>query len=345
MLKIRIDVTNREEWDRFVRDCKDSTVAHLYGWKDVIEKAYGYRGYYISAFGRKGLEGILPLIFLESRIFGRQLVSMPYLDYGGILIHPESQDKEEILVEIIKKVVELKQELKAKVVNLRHLSPIDLGWERSLEKVTMVFDIPEKEEELYRKIGSERRNRLKKAVKEGLSAEVTGPQVIDEFYEVFASNMRDLGSPVHSIDFFKTIFDVFPATRIVVVKYKDRVVGAGVVLLFKDTLLVPWVSSLRRYFSLYPNVLLYWEVMRYGQTHGYKYLDFGRSSKGSGTFEFKRRWGAEAKQLYWYYLPQGKIPSPSTEKERYRPLIEVWKRLPISLTKLIGPTLRRGISN
>ena len=33
--------------------------------------------------------GVLPLILVRSRLFGRRLVSMPFLDYGGVLAEPD----------------------------------------------------------------------------------------------------------------------------------------------------------------------------------------------------------------------------------------------------------------
>ena len=33
--------------------------------------------------------GVLPLVRIASRLFGRRLVSMPFLDYGGVLAEPD----------------------------------------------------------------------------------------------------------------------------------------------------------------------------------------------------------------------------------------------------------------
>jgi hypothetical protein len=85
--------------------------------------------------------------------------------------------------------------------------------------------------------------------------------------------------------------------------------------------------------------------MKYGIAHGAREIDFGRSTIGSGTFEFKRNWGATPRQLYWQYilLNQVSIPHVSADNGRYGVLIEIWKRIPVPLAKKIGPILRRSI--
>jgi hypothetical protein len=66
-----------------------------------------------------------------------------------------------------------------------------------------------------------------------------------------------------------------------------------------------------------------------------------RSEQGSGTFVFKRQWGAEPKQLYYQYWPKGL--SLKERRARYRLFISTWKMLPLSFTKAFGPMLRRYI--
>ena len=70
-------------------------------------------------------------------------------------------------------------------------------------------------------------------------------------------------------------------------------------------------------------------------------FDFGRSSPGAGTFNFKRQWEAQPTPLYWYYLTiAGERVDPMAESLSF----EKWKHLPVWLTRLIGPHIRRHIS-
>ena len=133
--------------------------------------------------------------------------------------------------------------------------------------------------------------------------------------------MRDLGSPVHSRRFFHAMLSPrCPAPRAcwwcgIVTR---RAVGAAVCLFFRDTIMVPWVSSLRDAFALCPNFVLYWEVIRHGCREGYRTLDLGRSFRNAGTFEFKRQWGAQPHTLPWIFVDAAPGARPSVDRDASR---------------------------
>jgi CelD/BcsL family acetyltransferase involved in cellulose biosynthesis len=162
-------------------------------------------------------------------------------------------------------------------------------------------------------------------------------------------NMRDLGSPVHSLGFFRAMLTALPGTaRVLIVRDREgRAVGAAVCLFFRDTIMVPWVSSLREAFALCPNFVLYWEVIRFGCRQGYRVLDLGRSFKSAGTFEFKRQWGAQPHTLPWIFVDgrPGARPSVDRDASRFDALIRAWKRLPVPVANVVGPWIRRQVPN
>lgn len=336
-------------WDEFVEANKSSTMEHLSGWKDVIERSYGLKSYYLQIVEKDELLGILPLVSINSRIFGRQLVSMPFLDCGGICVK-DGGDTKDIVDRFINGVLALSKELRADLVDLRHLYDLNLGWKTSLQRVNMVMELKSDEDSMWKALTSERRNRIRKSKKNELETSFYGLDAIDEFYNILAVNMRDLGSPVHSKEFFINIMKVFEnRTKIIVVNQGSKPIGAAICFFFKDTISVPWVSSLRDSFRLYPNNILYWEVIRYGCNHGYKHFDFGRSSIGSGTFEFKKQWGAKPVQLYWNYYNTGKntenVNHDISGSMKYQLALKIWQKIPVSLSKIIGPGIRKFISN
>ena len=75
-------------------------------------------------------------------------------------------------------------------------------------------------------------------------------------------------------------------------------------------------------------------------------FDFGRSSLDEGTYKFKKQWGASPVPLPWQYISFGKdirAGDSISENNAFRTAGEIWKRFPISLTKIIGPHLRKYI--
>jgi FemAB-related protein (PEP-CTERM system-associated) len=158
--------------------------------------------------------------------------------------------------------------------------------------------------------------------------------------------MRDLGTPVYGKKFFRNILETFPdSTRIISVVLGGKTVASGILSWFKDSLEVPWASSINDYREMCPNNLLYWEAIRFAIRNGSAKFDFGRSTPGEGTFRFKKQWGAKPVQLYWQYLlEQGKsIPELNPKNPRYRLAIKIWQQLPLAVTNVLGPLIVRNI--
>jgi serine/alanine adding enzyme len=340
MIRVASTGTAPEQWDGFVRDAGDSTVMHLHGWKTALEGAYGLRTWFLSAFDADELRGVLPLTLVTSPLLGRSLVSMPFMDYGGACVAGHEK-AEGALVDAARSLAD---EHRARLV-LRYARPADLALPCSLEKVTMVVPLPSSEDAVWKRLPGERRNRIRKAMKAGLTSSLHGADGLDDFYRVFAENMRDLGSPVHSARFFRDVVAALgPHTRIIVVRDGRRPVGAGLMLVHNGTISMPWVSSLRSAFHMSPNQMLYWGALCFGVAEGHTTFDFGRSSRDSGTFEAKRQWGAEPVQLYWYYHPEAAGP-PGEDVKRLGLAARAWRRLPLAIANRVGPWLRRGIPN
>jgi FemAB-related protein (PEP-CTERM system-associated) len=333
-----------KSWDRYVESHPRATVGHLSAWGALAREVYGHDCHYLVAEDGGEVAGVLPLVRVANRLFGRQLVSMPFLDYGGVLADP-GRGIEAALVE---EAVRLTREVRVNGFGLRQLHPEPLPYPVTGDRVTMLLPLTS-EEAVWRALSSERRNRVRKGEKQGLTASWVGPEGLDDFYTVYAVNMRDLGSPVHARAFFTAMLAALPGTaRVLLVRDRDgRTVGAAVCLFFRDTIMVPWVSSLREAFALCPNFVLYWEVIRHGCREGYRVLDLGRSFRNAGTFEFKRQWGAQPHALPWIFhdTRAGAPPPVDRDKGRFARLVEAWKRLPLPVANVVGPWVRGRVPN
>jgi FemAB-related protein (PEP-CTERM system-associated) len=210
----------------------------------------------------------------------------------------------------------------------------------------MRLDLPRERETLWKRFPSKLRSQLRRALKEQLTVRIEGVEILDDFYRVFARNMRDLGTPVYGRRFFETILEAFPKdARICAVYLGGQPLAAGFLYGFQNTLEIPWASSDRRYNSLSANMLLYSSALDYACREGFEVFDFGRSTPGGGTYRFKEQWGAHPVPLYWYqWSPDGRpVADVSPENSKYGLAIKTWKRLPLALTRLIGPSIVRSI--
>jgi len=334
---------DRNQWDRFVMASNTSNCYHLIGWKDVIEKSFGHKTYYILSEDReKKINGILPLVRLKSILFGDFMISLPYFNYGGICA-----DNKEISDQLLKESIDIAKSENVEHIEFRETSLLDKGLSVKTTKVSMMFDLPPEAEELWNSLGSKLRSQIRRPIKEGMYSKIGGMEELDSFYEVFSINMRDLGTPVYPKVFFKNVLKAFPTTsRICTVYSKEgQPVASGFVIGFKEKLEIPWASSLRDYNRYSPNMLLYWCLLKFACENRYKVFDFGRCTRDQGTYKFKEQWGAKPVPLYWYYWMRngGPLPNFSPENPKYGTAINIWKRLPVGLTRLIGPFIVKNL--
>ena len=330
-------------WDRYVAESDEATCYHLSGWKSVIERSFAHKAYYLfSEDGDGRIQGVLPLVNLKSMLFGNFMISMPYFNYGGICATGE-----ETSAQLIDAAIDLAVAHNAAHIELRHCRPLMRSMPVKTAKVAMHLRLPVDPEELLKSLPSKLRSQIRRPLKDGMIGVMGGAECLDDFYKVFAENMRDLGTPVYGKSFFRNILSEFPdSTRICIVRSREgKAVAAGFLLGFKKTLEIPWASSLRKYNSSSPNMLLYWTSLKYACENGYDVFDFGRSTPGEGTYKFKEQWGAKPVQLFWYYWLKngGPLPELNPRNPKYEMAIKVWKKLPLSVTKLIGPAIVRNL--
>jgi FemAB-related protein (PEP-CTERM system-associated) len=342
IVKIELYSEGGESWDAFVAFHPDSTNYHLYGWRDVIEKSFGHRVFYLVARnGNNEIRGILPLAYMKSGIFGNFLVSLPFFNYGGILCNDDETGKA-----LLDETGKILGEMGADHVELRHLGDPVQGLATKEHKVTMIMDLEPDEEAQWKSLDAKVRNQVRKAEKSGLKIVSGHLELLNGFYKVFCRNMRDLGTPVYGRKFFQNVLETFPdTTRIISVMLGDKTVASGILAWFRDTLEVPWASSISDHKDKCPNNLLYWEAIRFAIRNGSAKFDFGRSTPGEGTYRFKKQWGAEPVQLYWQYLLKDgeKIPELNTKNPKYELAIKIWQRLPLAVTNILGPRIVRNI--
>ncbi len=332
-----------KQWDAYVLQHPRAQHYHLSGWAEVIERAYRHRAQYLVAESDEGrLRGVLPLIEMRRCGLGHVAASMPFLDYGGICA--ADTEAEQVLLDA---ALAYCGKAGIRTLDLRHYTPSGLNLQAFDQKVTLILSLPREAEHLWRGLQAKVRNQVRKAQKSELTVRWTGAEGLPDFYRVWTENMRDLGSPAHSLRFFRTVFDVFPSTRLALVDAGDAVIGGAVCLYFRDTVLVPWASSLRSFFRYCPNNLLYWEVLRAACDAGYQRFDFGRSSYDTGTYRFKKQWGAVEHALSWEGWSAHAEAKPIADASHgpYGRAMQLWQRLPLPVANWLGPSIRRYLSN
>ncbi len=331
-------ITSREtspEWDAFAGAHPAATLFHRGAWLGLVREVYGGEAYYLAAHQDGQVRGILPLMLRRVTGWGRVLISVPYADVGGVC-----GAAGEVRKALIHQASELGRELGARFVELRQREPLELDLPCNRSRVTVVKALPGEVEELWNGVRGKNRNQIRKAQKCGLTTSDGHEDKLGAFYGVYARNTRDLGSPMHSAHFFEALLRAFPQhTHVVLVHSEGHAIGGAVAVADDHTFAVPWAASLRSHFSLCPNHALYWRLLEMAVEHRCTSFDFGRSAPGSGTYQFKRQWGAEDVPLHYEYLRLASCPDLGEKRDSaaYRAFSALWQHTPMPIARKVGP--------
>jgi FemAB-related protein (PEP-CTERM system-associated) len=326
------------EWNRYVAGHPRATGYHDWAWREVLSGALGHESIYLVARRGSRIAGVLPLVYIRSLVFGRSMTSLPFLNYGGVLA-----DDASAAASLVAAAADAAERRKCGHVERRHLERQFTDLPVKQHKVTMKLPL---ESGMWERLDRKVRNQIRKAQKSALVSEAGGPERLGDFYQVFARNMRDLGTPVYGRRFFDAVLRTFgDRTRVHVVKREGTAIAAGITFRTGTGVEVPWASSIRDFNALCPNHLLYWGILEQAVADGCTVLDFGRSTPNEGTFKFKEQWGARPVALHWEYrlLGGAAMPNTSPTNARYRAAIAAWKKLPLALATSLGPALSHGI--
>lgn len=333
------------EYQSFVNTSENASPYHNCAWGQAVKDAYGFDMYYFGLRSEQQLVAVMPAVLMRSLKGKRVLCSLPYCDMGGVLATDE-QSAERLLALVVEHASEnnYQFEYRATLAQQEELDVPDGA------KVRMLFSLLSSAEEQLASFKPKLRSQIKKASKNGVTSRVIKTPTaheIDQFYSVFAVNMRDLGSPVHAKGWFTEIFKHYENNAfLVLVDVEDKCVGGGIVIHNQTRAVIPWASTLRDYNKLAPNMLLYWEVLSEVINRGINQFDFGRSGFNEGTYRFKKQWGAEPVLLQWQSLNNGKlaVEEQSTKSNMRAKVEKTWQSLPLSMTTFVGPKLRKYIS-
>jgi serine/alanine adding enzyme len=327
------------EWQQVVHAVNQSTLAHAPEWFRVIRDAYGHTPLYFAAEDEAGRHALLPAFIVRRPFGGTVVASMPFLDGGGPCSPSGS-----LAGWMVDHLIDEGRRLGARVVEMRCAERLPIAFQPMEHKVNLVLTLCPDPGGLWRRLDKDVRNQVRKAERCGLSIEVGGVEKLTDFYDVFASRMRDLGSPVHGVEFFRAVLEAFAErARIVLVRLGPAPIGGLMALQFKDSLTVPWAACLKEYRRLCPNMLLYWETIQSACSDGFGRFDFGRSTRNSGTYRFKSQWGAREEPLFWYTIPidAGAGARAMEAGPASLVLAKAWQQLPVRVTRRLGPRIRR----
>lgn len=332
------DWSRKAEIDQYVTSHEAGSIWHTPSALDFIVHIYGHSARYLVATDESNkVIGVFPMIQLNSRLFGNLIVSTPYYNYGGILA-----DGPEVARRLLEEGIGWRNAIGSQSIELRHVNDSGLDCTKRQDKLTFWLPLPAEEQILWDSFQPKVRAQIRRGEKEKPDFLIGKHELLDEFYRVFARNMRDLGTPVYEKAFFNGLLDYLSDNAwLVVVRIGGQPVGCAFITGFGMRMEIPWASTLREYNHTGINMMMYWRILKHAVSHGYQLFDFGRCSKDAGTYRFKQQWGAIPVQLNWDYalLEGAEPPGLNPNNPKFRFLIGVWKCLPVWLSRMIGPPI------
>lgn len=332
------------EWQTYTEGAPHASLYHALEWREVLQRAFGHRSWYLMAQDNGRTRGVLPLVEMKSSLFGHFFVSLPFLDYGGILA-----DTPECEAALATAAADLAAKRGAHHIELRQSFAAarcaEAGWKLRQHKAALVIPLNVDPDTRWAGLSSRLRGKVRKAEKSGATFSIGTAEELDDFYRVFGLNMRDLGTPVYSPAFFENVLRFAKDATVLLVRREGWPVAGAIAVRRGDRVELPWICSDYSQSSFSVNEYLYWNAIRWAFNSGARELDLGRCSIDGGTYRFKMQWTPEVRPLFWYYwlAPGNELPELSANNPKYALAVRCWKKMPLALANRVGPWIVRNI--
>lgn len=333
-------------WDAFVERNGGSPFT-TWRWGEVVE-SYGPDRHYFAAEKDGDIVGAAPLFRVRSRLFGDEIVSVPYASRGSLVLDDDHRAvARDGLMALVRTLAD---ELDVDVASLQSRDLGDPGsFERARRYVAYEVPVGDGPDAIWEGMKSSRRGKIRRARDEGVNFRVAeNKDDLRSFYRLYLETMRGHGSPPHSFRFFERLWDRFHGDgtmRVYLVESDGRPVNGAIDFAFGS-----WVYHWKDvsdydYRDLQGGSFIVWKGLEWAAENGYETYDLGRTREGTGVYTFKKSFGGEKVWMDdYHYFPHGEVDLPDPEDEKYERAKEVWRRLPIPVIRLLGPPIRKSIS-
>ena len=341
-MQIRMFSDEFDLWTEYIRKHPQATFYHEIGWKEVIERSFGHKTFYLMAMRQDNIAGVLPLVHLKSFLFGSIFCSMPFLTSAASApMIPRLKESFWIAAR------ELLKKSQADYLELRHRHKVCQDLPVKTHKVSMMIELDPDPEKLWNGFKTKHRTNIRRAEKIGLGHTLWRSRAVGRFFQYHIGRLARFGdTPLPEKLFTEPSVDQFSNNvEIFVVYFKDLPIATAFNGLFSDTVEGMWTYSLKEYSNLQTNYFLYWKMIEKACIDGYRHFHLGRSTNETGATFFKSKWNAVPQQLYWEYILNRRkdMPDLSVDNPRFQLAQNVWRRMPVPLTNFIGPWVARFI--
>lgn len=337
-------ITDRDRWNGFMED-NHGPVFDLWEWGRLCAE-YGHEAIYLGAIDDGDLYGVLPLVAMRSRLFGSKLISMPFSEYGSVVLAGDAPP--ETTTHLLEETRELADDRGVDFVSLRG-KPLEnpAGFTRKRRFVTFEIPVDRDADEIWNSLDGSRRTHIRNGQDSDLEIiQATSVEDLRRYYDLYLDNMQKFGTPPHSFGFFRSLWEALgDVMRIDLAVHDDRLVNGQIVFNFGDYCYDWGGVSDHEYRDMQGGSALLWYSIERASNRGYSRYSLGRTREDTGVYTFKKSWGGKKVRLTdYHYFPNGTIDLPNPDDDTYDRAKDVWQKLPIRMTEYIGPPIRKKIS-
>lgn len=339
------DPGERARLASFVRDHPHGTPFHLPAWLTAVEQGTGNTAHALVCERGSDLTGYLPFHEIHSPIFGRLLAASGFGVGGGVLALPAAETQP-----LFAALEELALRYSCPAIDLRGgtLPEGRAGWSvRRESHCGFVRPLAADDEAELLAVPRKQRAEVRKGLANDLDVTVgRSPADLEAHYAVYATSVRNLGTPVFPRALFAAVLAEFgEAADILTVSHGGKPVASVLSLYHGGAVMPYWGGGTQAARSLRANDRMYFELMRHARRRGCTHFDFGRSKTGSGAHHFKRNWGFEPEPLVYasWTAPGSEPRDADPTSARHALQIALWQKLPLAIANRLGPVIASGL--
>ncbi|XHH10605.1 MAG: GNAT family N-acetyltransferase [Candidatus Bathyarchaeia archaeon] len=345
-----LEPEDRNQWDEFVESHPYGTPYHMWGYGEALSMTYHYQRYYLVGKIDGKIIGVFPLIHVNSKLFGSKLLSLPFCEYGGPLIDMHANSVRGINQKFLDEVSSIASDLGVNYVELRNVS-IDssflsqANYTQLNRYVDFKLDLSQGTEKLWRSLDKKTRNSTRKSQKSNMVInEVQDEKMLRRYFSLYLKVEKKHGSPPQSFKLFENLLKHSHNLKSLIAEY-NRIPIAGITVFYSKNQVYWWNGVSDPAFSnVNATNLLLWQVIEDGSKNGYSFMNFGRTRKDTGVYQFKKGWcGTEVslKDSVFFLNNNKELADP--EQGKYPFLSKMWSFLPTICAEKLGPKIVSGI--
>jgi hypothetical protein len=318
-MTIQSEYVDAYKWQKFLEEMPDYNYSQLPKWAYNWEKSYPeYKvGTKLFTFPDK-TKILIPLIEKSAKYGYKQLISLPYGTFGGILWDkkPSKLQIRYIIKNLLARNI-LSVEIYPNPLNWTEIQFLeDYGFQANLV-FTHILYLNKEYEKIWKNV-FKNRTQIRKALKEGINIIIgKDSSHIQAYYELYMSSVekwKELKGGIIPFHFLNNLFCSDKENiRCYMAQYKGKYIAGAIILYGKKNCFYWTGGMLKEYSYCRPNNLLFNKIIEDACSEGYSYFDMGASVGLPGVEKFKESFGAK-KVEYKYFTYKN-------------PLFETYKKL------------------